>query len=300
LITENMLATYEQTRQIFAARLRAGIIQEIDLRRIEAEIAVNTANLHLLQNGLVQAEGVLAVLLGRSPRLIMETSFAPDMELTQITLPPDVPDQAPSNLLTRRPDIRAAEGQLIAANARIGAARAAFFPGITLTANGGYASSELDSLFMSPANLWSFVGNLTQPLFQGGRLLAREAMAAAQYRQMLANYELTVQQAFREVRESLINNHQRREITRYRRQQVEALARSLTLANRQYEQGSIGLMDLLDVRRNLLRSQLELAESQGNQLNAVVLLCKSLGGGWLEDRGFVLDQPPQADQETVE
>jgi multidrug efflux system outer membrane protein len=208
------------------------------------------------------------------------------LALEDLQPPPLIPENLPSGLLARRPDIRQAEGQLIAANARIGAARAAFFPSISLTGGGGYLSGDIDSLFNGPSAVWNFVGNLSQPIFQGGRLIAQEAVAQAQYKQMFANYELAIQQAFKDARDALINNQERRIVFNYRLKQVQALERSLHLVNRQYEVGAVGLMDLLDVRRNLLRGQLDLADGRQAQLSAVVLLCKSLGGGWQEDSGF--------------
>lgn len=301
MIADNMVKTYQETRRIFQARLDVGLVQEIELRRVEGELATNSATLHLLQNSLTQVEGMLSVLTGRSPREILGNEFPKSLAIGKITLPLEVPEHVPSNLLLRRPDIRQAEGTLIAANARIGAARAAFFPSISLTAGGGWASSELNRLFMPDMFTWNFVGNLTQPIFQAGRLIAQEAMAQAQYKQMFATYELAVQNAFRDTREALENNRQRRIIAQHRIDQVTAMERSLFLANKQYEQGTIGLMDLLDVRRNLLRSQLEHVESQQNQLSAVVTLCKSLGGGWVEDKGFVgHDTTMEADMETEE
>ena len=286
LIANNMVKTYQESVRIFQARLEAGLVQEIDLRRVEAELATNSADLHLLQNQLNQIEGVLSVLLGRNPKDILANHYPIALKIDELTPPPDIPDLVPSDLLTRRPDIRQAEGLLIAANAHIGAARAAFLPSISLTAGGGYASSDLDRLFIGPSSIWNFIGNLTQPLFHGGRLIAAEAMAQARYRQMLANYELTISQAFRDTRDALENNRQRRLVAGYREDQLKAMERSLYLANKQYEQGTIGLMDLLDVRRNLLRAQLGVAESRLMQLTGVVLLCKSLGGGWNETQGF--------------
>ena len=286
-IAANMVDTYGETCRIFTRRLEVGLINEIDLRRVEAERDTNSATLHLLKNSLSQAETMLSVLIGRSPREIVDLGFADSLRLEELKPPPDVPENVPSDLLTRRPDIRQAEGTLIAANARIGAARAAFFPSISLTGGGGYLSNEFDRLFMGPNAVWNFVGNLTQPLFQGGRLIAQEAIAQAQYRQMFAAYELAIQRAFKDTRDSLVENQQRRVVFNYRVSQVQALERSLFLANRQYEMGTIGLMDLLDVRRSLLRGQLELANSRQEQLSAVVMLCKSLGGGWQQDAGFV-------------
>ncbi|MDR1396747.1 MAG: efflux transporter outer membrane subunit [Desulfarculales bacterium] len=286
LIASNMLDTYDETCAIFTRRLEAGLIQEIDLRRMEAERDANAATLHLLKNSLSQAETMLAVLVGKSPRNIIEYKFSDSLALEDLQPPPLIPENLPSGLLARRPDIRQAEGLLIAANARIGAARAAFFPSISLTGGGGYLSGDVDSLFNGSSAVWNFVGNLGQPIFQGGRLIAQEAVAQAQYKQMFANYELTVQQAFKDARDALINNQERRIVFNYRLKQVQSLERSLYLANRQYEVGTIGLMDLLDVRRNLLRGQLDLADGRQAQLSAVVLLCKSLGGGWREDLGF--------------
>jgi multidrug efflux system outer membrane protein len=285
-IAANMLDTYNETCELFARRLASGLVQEIDLRRMEAERDANAATLHALKNSLSQAETMLALLAGKSARDIIQFEFSPSLSLEELQPPPFIPEHLPSGLLARRPDILQAEGQLIAANARIGAARAAFFPSISLTGGGGYVSGDLDDLFTGSSSIWNFAGNLTQPIFQGGRLIAQEAIAQAQYKQMLANYELTVQMAFKEARDALVNNQERRIIFYHNFRQVQALERSLYLANRQYDVGTIGLMDLLDVRRSLLRGQLELANGRQQQLSAVVLLCKSLGGGWSEEHGF--------------
>jgi multidrug efflux system outer membrane protein len=294
IIAANMLETYNETCDLFAKRLQSGLVQEIDLRRMEAERDANAATMHGLKNSLSQAETMLALLVGKAPREIIGFDLPDSLTLEEMQPPPQIPDALPSGLLTRRPDIMQAEGQLKAANARIGAARAAFFPSISLTGGGGYLSSDMDNLFMGSSSIWNFAGNLTQPIFQGGRLIAQEAIAQAQYKQMFANYELAVQQAFKDVRDALVNNRERRIIFQHNLSQVQALERSLYLANRQYDVGTIGLMDLLDVRRSLLRGQLELANGRQQQLSAVVLLCKSLGGGWNEEYGFSL--PAESEQ----
>ena len=203
-IARDQLATYDRTCDVYRKRYRAGYTQELDLRRIEADRLATAALLYQRENELSKAETALATLLGRSPRDIVQGFSEPGKTLEELNTFPRVPDNIPSDLLGRRPDIRRDEAMLIAANARIGAARAAFFPSIALTGQYGFASSELQDLFTDGANVWNIAGALTQPIFEGGRLLAREKAARARQEQMLAHYEQTVQNAFRETRDALV------------------------------------------------------------------------------------------------
>jgi outer membrane protein TolC len=170
---------------------------------------------------------------------------------------------------------------LIAANAKIGEAKAAFFPSISLTGAYGYESLTLGKLFRPGSDMWTFNGGINLPLFAGGRLTSMSDAAKANYRSALINYEKTVQIAFKETLDALISNRKSREIVVSRTKQVNALKRSYDIALKQKEAGLIGLIDLLDVERSLLACEMNLVTALQNQLDAVVDLCKALGGGWL-------------------
>ena len=196
---------------------------------------------------------------------------------------PEVPSGIPADLLRRRPDVRAAEGLLIAANANIGAARAAYFPNIVLTASGGYASDQLGTLVAPGTSFWNAGAGLILPIFQGGKIKSQNKQAEAVYKQMLASYEKAAQNAYRDTYDALTNNQFYRKIVVANTAQVKALARSLDLAQKQQDAGLIDILDLLDVERNLLSAETSLAAARRNQLSALVAIAQALGGGWLED-----------------
>ncbi|MBR2392101.1 MAG: TolC family protein, partial [Elusimicrobiaceae bacterium] len=224
--------------------------------------------------------------LGKSPREIIENNLPRGKKLVEVTLIPDVPADLPSDLLARRPDVRAVEGQLIAANANIGAARASYFPSIPLTASVGYASASLDSLFSGAAGAWAFGGQLLAPIFEGGKIRAQNKQAEAKYAEMLATYEKTVQGAFKEAYDALAANRINREIFDSYKSQTAAMQRSYELTQKQEDAGLIGVTDLLSVEENLLSAEMNLASARNDELAAVVNLAKALGGGWNTEGGF--------------
>jgi outer membrane protein TolC len=182
--------------------------------------------------------------------------------------------------------VRSAEGQLIAANARIGAARAAYFPDISLTAAAGYASNELDQLFRSQNGIWAIAGAVAQPIFAGGKIVAQNKAAKAQYEEMLAAYRKAVQSAFKETLDALKANQINRDTFDIRLKQTLALRRSYDLTKKQEDAGLIGTMEVLDVERNLLQAEMALAQARQSELVGLVNLSKALGGGWNEENGF--------------
>lgn len=233
-----------------------------------------------------QTETALSVLVGKSPRQIAEGATPRGKKLAEITLIPNVPEGLPSDLLARRPDVRSAEGSLIAANANIGAARAAYFPSIPLTASAGYASGALNNLFTGSSGVWAIGGQLLAPIFEGGKIRAQNKQAEAQYREMLATYEKTVQGAFKEALDALSANRINREIFESYNQQTVAMQRSYDLTKKQEDAGLIGVTDLLSVEENLLSAEMNLASARNDELAAVVNLSKALGGGWNVQDGF--------------
>ena len=169
---------------------------------------------------------------------------------------------------------------------RIGAARAAYFPDITLTGAAGYASPQLNELFRGTSGMWAFAGQVMQPIFAGGRIVAQNKAAKAQYEEMLAAYEQTVQNAFKEALDALNSNRINREMFEILLEQTKALRRGYELTKKQEDAGLIGTMELLDVERNLLQAEMNLASARQNELLALISLSKAFGGGWDEKCGF--------------
>ncbi len=289
-IAHDQLATYDTSCEMYRKRYQYGYTQELDLRRIEADRLGTEALVYQRENEVSQAETALAMLLGRSPGVLVEGFSESGKILEELNTFPAIPDNLPSDLLARRPDIRSAEGMLMAANARIGAARAAFFPSISLTGDYGNVSSELDDLFSSGANIWTASAALAQPVFEGGRLLAREKAERARREQMLAQYEKTVQNAFREARDALVAGSKTAQVLQSSLERAQAMRRSLELSQKQHARGYISIIDVLDIQRQSLRAELDLSAARLEQLDAVVALCRTLGGGWHEQTGFPVER----------
>ena len=285
-IARDQLATYDTSCEMYRKRYKYGYTQELDLRRIEADRLATEALVYGRENELSQAETALAMLLGRSPHEIVKGFSEEGKTLEELNIFPPIPENLPSDLLARRPDIRTAEGTLMAANARIGAARAAFFPSISLTGDYGNTSSDLQDLFSSGAYVWTAGAVLSQPIFEGGRLLAREKAARAQREEMLAQYEMTVQNAFREARDALVAGTKTAQVFRSSLERAQAMRRSLELSQKQHARGYISIIDVLDIQRQSLRAELDLSAARQYQLDSVIALCRTLGGGWREDTGF--------------
>lgn len=282
-ILQRTLAAREENVRIYQARYKAGYCTEVDLRRVQANKDSVQAQLQQLLLQQEQTETALAVLLGKSPREIIARNLPRGKTLNELHLVPDVPADLPSDLLQRRPDVRSAEEQLIAANANIGAARAAYFPSISLTAAAGFASSALSELFTGGAGVWNVAGDALAPIFEGGKIRAQNQKAQAQYREQLAVYTKTVQTAFKEAYDALTANRINRDIYDSYNDQTRAMQRSYELTKKQEDAGLIGVTDLLSVEENLLSSEMNLSAARQNELSAVVNLCKALGGGWKAD-----------------
>jgi len=186
----------------------------------------------------------------------------------------------PSSLLERRPDIRAAEQQLVAANANIGEARAAFYPRITLTGFYGHQTAALSDLFTGATRVWQFGPSITVPIFTGGRLRANLKFAEARFQEFVLNYQQTVQEAFRDVSDGLIAYQRTREFREKQQQRTEAHRAATELANVRYTGGVASYLEVLYNEQELFDAELELAQARRNELLSVVELYRALGGGW--------------------
>ncbi|MDR0632455.1 MAG: efflux transporter outer membrane subunit [Holosporaceae bacterium] len=279
-IAKRTLKTRQETCAVYRSRFKNGYCTELDYLRVESEMSSVKTTVLDLESSLAKIENALSVLIGSSPSEMIARKTAKDQAIEKLRIPSNVPKGIPSDILARRPDVLQAEGQLIAANAKIGEARAAHFPSISLTGAFGFESTSLTKLFNSESDMWNFGGGISLPIFSGGKITAMNKAAEANYRKMLAGYEKSIQMAFRETLDALTSNRKTREIVISRTRQVNSLKRGYYIAKKQKDSGLIGLLDLLDVERGLLSAEMKLVGALQKQLNAVVDLCKALGGGW--------------------
>lgn len=279
-IARRTLETRREALELQGKRFEAGTISELDLRQIEAEAAAVEASLPGLEARRAQQENALAVLLGRSPRQIIDTSVERAATLPDMGATAWVPEGLPSELLLRRPDLREVEYRLAAADAQLQAARAAYFPSISLTGYLGSESASLSNLFSGPAGIWQLAASLVQPIFNAGRIDAQVEASAARERQLLAAYRGAVANAFREVKDALVAQSRARETLEAETRRAEALEKATSLARLRYTNGIASQLDVLDAERSLLQAQLNRTDALRAHRAAVADLARALGGGW--------------------
>jgi multidrug efflux system outer membrane protein len=226
--------------------------------------------------------------LGRNPGPITGGLKLAGMQL------PLVPAGLPSQLLERRPDLRQAEQSLVAANALIGAARAQYFPTISLTGLFGSISNEFSGLFKGANKAWSYGLGVNQPVFTAGGIAGSVQVAEAQQREALLRYQQSIQTAFREVSDSLISHTKSREQLVYQQQQVATLRRYLELARLRYDNGYTSYIEVLDAERNLYSAEVAYSQTQGTVFVSLVNLYKAMGGGWVAEAERMAAPPPTA------
>jgi multidrug efflux system outer membrane protein len=274
-IDRRTLDSRQASRDLVRRRLEVGLTSELDVQRAEADLATAAATVPEVERRIAQTENRLSILLGRNPGSIARGTVLGDQRV-----PPAVPAGLPSDLLERRPDIRQAEQRLVAANARIGEAKAAFFPRISLTGMFGVESAALSDLFTGPARVWQAGPAVSWPIFHGGQLLGNLRTTQAREQEALIQYQQTIQQALRDVEDALVFHQKAQDIRRERERRVAAQRRALALANLRYENGLSGYLDVLDAQRQLFTAEIDLASTTRDQLTAVVQVYKALGGGW--------------------
>ena len=245
---------------------------------MEAEVAAARAQLPPLERDRELQDAALAVLLGRSPRAIIEGSIARPDDILTALLPTVLPAGLPSELLLRRPDLVEAEQRLVAANARVALARSAYFPSVQLTGLLGTEAAALSNLFTGPAAIWQLAAAVTAPIFSGGRLAAQTEAAEARERQAVAVYQRSIQNAFREVRAALAAQTRARESFQAESERADALAAALKLTRMRYEHGLASQLELIDAERNLLAADIARHGALRAQRAAVADLFRALGG----------------------
>ena len=284
-IAEATVAGRGEFVRLFRRRLEGGVISGFEMAQVEADYETAVAAVPELRRLIAQQEDALSVLVGRNPGPIERGGT-----LDSLTAPA-VPASLPSELLTRRPDILQAEQQLIASNALIGAARALYFPRISITGLAGFASAALGNLFTGSARTWSFIGDVSGPIFTGGGLEAAVGQAEARREQALNAYELTIQQAFRDVEDSLVAVQTAGEVVAAFERRVAALTEGLRLARERYDNGYSDSLDVLDTERNLFSAQLALSDARGDRFRALANLYRALGGDWVDEAAAMAPDP---------
>jgi outer membrane protein, multidrug efflux system len=274
-ISRRTLDSRKESLRLVEVRAKGGVTSLIDVRQSEQLVYTAAAAIPDLERRIEQQENLISILLGKNPAPVTRGKA-----LVENPLPPVVPAGLPSSLLERRPDIQSSEQQLVAANARIGVAKAAYFPQITLTAVGGYQSSALTDLFSGPAGLWSFGGQLAQPIFTGGKIRSNVRLTEAQQQEAVLVYQQSIQQAFREVSDSLVAYRKNQEFRAQQELLTNSAQDTTRLANMRYQGGATSYLEVLDSDTRYFDAQLGLAQAQLNERLAMVQLYNALGGGW--------------------
>ena len=285
-----LLVVFEETRkaridtvQLQRDRFDGGIIGEYDLRQAEAELSAVVADIARARQAIGLTEGALATLTGRSPRAVFTPEIARGASIEAVTDVPQLPSGLPSGLLERRPDIRRAEAELAASDLRIQQARADYFPDLSLTGALGSESASLANLFTSPASVWRFGLALVQPIIALKSIEASVTAATARRDAVTVQYQQTVQNAFREVHDSLVTNGTARDVLAAETLRRDLLTQALEVANLRYDAGRTSYLEVLDAQRTLLAAEtLRIAAARDARIS-IVDFAKSLGGGWTQE-----------------
>jgi len=275
-LARQTLATVQESYALNKATFDAGASSELDLRTAEAQVQTAKINVLTYERRIAQAENYLTLLVGQP----LPADLPAPRPFDETNLVAEVPAGLPSELVQRRPDILEAEHTLLAANANIGAARAAFFPSVKFTASVGTTSSQFDQLFASGTGLWSFSPQVTLPIFTGGQNRADLDSAKISTRIEVANYQKAIETAFREVADALVATRSYTEQLAAQAKLIEAQQKRFDLATARYRQGDTAYLDVLSAQQDLYSAQQSQLETRLGQLTSQISLYQALGGGW--------------------
>ncbi|HET6552766.1 MAG TPA: efflux transporter outer membrane subunit [Dyella sp.] len=285
LIARATVESREGALHLFQERFQGGVISQVQLSQAESEYAVAKTSEAAIDQQIAQQEDALSLLLGQNPGPIPRGK-----PIDQISLPA-IPAGLPSELLNQRPDIRAAEQALISANAQIGAAKAQYFPTISLTGLLGRASTGLGSLWDGPAKTWAYAGGISQPIFTGGAISGSVKQAEARQQQALLGYQSAIQSAFADVDNALVGEQRTKEQLAFTDDQVRSLHKYASLSRDLYEGGYTSYLEVLDAERSLFNAQLTQSGLQAQRLIEVINVYKALGYGWPTGPDALADSP---------
>jgi multidrug efflux system outer membrane protein len=298
-VTSTVALRQEQV-QLVRSRFEGGIGNELDVSRAETELATTEAEAASLAKRRAELENALAVLVGENPSTFQFASASTGDSAKWNPTPPTVPAGLPSDLLERRPDVADSERQLAAANARIGVAKAAFFPSLHLTGSGGYVSGDIDNLFNWDSRVWSIGPSLSLPIFAGGRNLANYRRSKSAYEESVANYRQRILVAFGDVENSLAGIRHLGNQAAAQDRAVANSRRAAELAGERYRAGIVSYLEVVDANREALQAERGRAQLTGQRLAASVQLIKALGGGWSELELFAKATPINAQPSTID
>lgn len=284
-ISLQTLKSREESYRLAVIRFNEGLTSELEVTQSAAEREEAAIQVIQFQTLIPQQENLLSVLIGHPPE-----SIERGKTIEEWSLPPQVPAGLPVDLLEQRPDIMQAEQAMIAANYKIGEARALFFPDITLTGNYGYESRELKELFTNPSRAWQWVANVLQPIFTGWRISSTVDLAKARKQEAAYNYMQTVLTALQEVNDALIAHKNAKRVVVVEKARVKDLGQYLHLATLQYNNGLVDYLNVLDAERRLFDSQLDLAKGEADVFITLVAIYKALGGGWVIDAENIMKE----------
>ncbi|HEX8894996.1 MAG TPA: efflux transporter outer membrane subunit [Terriglobales bacterium] len=274
-IAKRTLGSRQQSLQLTQVLETHGSASDLDVSQSEQLVYTASETIPDLERQIQQQENLLSILLGENPG-----SIPRGRALTEQPAPDSVPAGLPSELLERRPDVREAEANIMAANAQIGVAKAAFFPSISLTGTGGLASNALNRFLSSPSQTWNAGLNITQPIFEGGALRAGLRLSRAQYQEEVLAYQQSMQNALEQVSNALIVNQKDREFREQQEMLTRAAQRTDRLSEVLYQNGGASYLQVLTAETNYFSAELNLVQAQLNERLALVQLYQALGGGW--------------------
>lgn len=274
-VAHKTLDTYKESVDLFTLQFQYGQVSQMNVAQAQSQYETAAAQIPLIESQIAQTQSSLAVLIGRDPGPIARGKSMYELQL------PQVPAGVPSALLERRPDLLQAEQQLIAANAQIGAAKALYFPTISLTGAFGNASNELSRLFSGPARVWSYAGTLAGPIFSFGAVSGQVAQAEAAQQAALLSYRLAIRNAFADVHNALVANQKLHEQLDAQRKLVAALQQYTELARLQYDGGYAPYSTVLQAEQALFPAELNLVSIRAQLFGSAVNLYKAMGGGWV-------------------
>ena len=285
-VARQTLGTYEESVKLFTLQFKYGQVSQMSVAQAQSQYETAAAQIPLIESQIAQNQNALAVLIGRDPGPIARGKSVDDLAL------PKVPAGVPSALLERRPDLLQAEQQLIAANAQIGAAKALYFPTISLTGAFGGASNDLSNLFKGSARVWSFAGAVTGPIFTFGAVSGQVAQAEAAQTAALLNYQLAIRNAFADVDNALVANQKLQEQLAAQAKLVAALKDYSRLARLQYDGGYAPYSTVLQAEQTLFPAELNLASIRAQVFASSVNIYKAMGGGWVTEADRLTGSTP--------
>lgn len=277
-IAKQTLDTRYESLRLIEAQYRLGQVSDLDVEQARSQIASAQTVVEQLEISIGLEEDLLSILVGRPPAQIQRGDL-----LSDIVMPPKVPMFLPSDLLNQRPEILAAEQNLIAANAQIGVARAQFFPQISLTGAYGGQSSFLHELLKNPSTIWQYGVSILQEIFTGGKLTYQLRLAEAQKETLIHEYQQAILNGFKEVNDALIAHTITLKLVEDQRRGVEALEELVRLSTSLYEWGQTDYLTLLDAERQLFSAQLDYTQTLGQSFTSLISIYQALGGGWAVD-----------------